>query len=476
MGTIVAVIFLGTMLFVGLNLWGNYQANQLQQQTQVAAALATGGAELPPSWTPEPTSTPAPTSTPRPTATITPTPTLAGPTEREWEEIQSIRIEVSDLRGLAIQEDNPTFIVTKRQVRPVLEELYTESGGTAEQIEYQKQQLVALGLIKPTYNLYNNILNDIAEGIGGFYIPTTDEIYVIGTRFGGIEHIIYAHEYDHALVYQNFDIVDEGVELVCLENEDSCNAFTALVEGDATLLMYQWWEQYATPEDIRDFLTYYQGWRALPEQFPPPYASRNADFPYVQGLAFVEYLYSRGNWAEVNRAYENPPISTEHILHPAKYRAGEQPVILTHPAIGNIMGSDWQLLVRDTLGEWMTYLLLGYGADNAAQLDDATAARAAAGWGGDAYQIYYHPESEDVLMAVEWAWDSNTEASQFSEAMMEYLDQRFRGLRADRLGGDCWEISDQVTCFFRSGVRTLWLLSPDEDTLRSVLSAYSRYP
>ncbi len=476
MGTIVAVVFVGTLSFVGYNLWGNYQAVRSAEQTELAAALATGGADLPPSWTPEPTPTIAPSSTPAPTATVTPTPTLAGPTQRELEEIAAIQLEVADLRGLPIQAENTTFIVTKRQVRPVLEQLYTTGGGTEQEVEEQKIQLVALGLIKPTYNLFDNILNNIADGIGGFFDPVTDEIYVIGTRFGGIEHIIYAHEYDHALVYQNFDLEQAGIDPVCLKNEDACNAFTALVEGDATLLMYQWWDQYASPQDIRDFLTYYQGWAALPEQFPPPFAEKNTNFPYVEGLAFVEYIFDRGNWAEVNNVYENPPLSTEQILHPAKYRLGERPILITPPAFGPDLGPEWQKLVSDTLGEWTTYLILGYGADNAAQLDDLTAANAAAGWGGDVYEIYYKPESGQTILAAEWAWDSDSDQIQFYQAMSEYLDQRFRGARADRSGGTCWEVNDQISCLFRNGRRTLWLLTPDQETLSLILDAYPQYP
>jgi hypothetical protein len=476
MGIVVGVIFIGTALFVGFNLWGNYQLAQASKQTEVAVALATGGADLPPSWTPEPTTTPAPSATTAPTATLTPTATLAGPTDREREEIAAIQIEVSDLRGLPIHADNPTFIVTKRQVRPVLEKLYSSAGGTEQEVEDQKIQLVALGLIKPTYNLFDNILNNIADGIGGFFDPVTDEIYVIGTRFGGIEHIIYAHEYDHALVYQNFDLEEAGIDPVCLNNEDTCNAFTALVEGDATLLMYQWWDQYASPQDIRDFLTYYQSWAALPEQFPPPFAEKNTNFPYVEGLVFVEYLYDRGNWADINRVYENPPLSTEQILHPAKYRTGESPISVTPPNLNTILDSAWRPLVKDTLGEWTTYLILGYGADNAAQLDDLTATTAAAGWGGDAYQIYYQPALDQTILAAEWVWDGDTDQNQFYQAMTDYLDQRFRGARKDREGGDCWEINDQISCLFRESRRTLWLLTPDQETLTSVLSAYTAYP
>ena len=124
----------------------------------------------------------------------------------------------------------------------------------------------------------------------------------------------------------------------------------------------------------------------------------------------------------------------------------------------------------------MTYLILGYGADNAAQLDDLTAAKASAGWGGDSYQIYYHQDLDQTLLAAEWVWDSDVDQTQFFTAMNDYLDQRFRGAQTALAGSDCWAVNDQFSCLFRDGRRTLWLMAPDEATLTDVLGAYARYP
>ncbi|NIV38832.1 MAG: hypothetical protein GWN58_58275, partial [Anaerolineae bacterium] len=134
------------------------------------------------------------------------------------------------------------------------------------------------------------------------------------------------HEYAHALVDAHFDIGSIGVYPLCERTQDSCDAISALVEGDATLTMTQWWQQYANPQDVEDILTYNPPSRTLPDQFPPPYSLPDSSFPYDQGLTYVEFLYNRGNWAEVNRAYDELPASTEQILHPEKYLAGEQPI------------------------------------------------------------------------------------------------------------------------------------------------------
>jgi hypothetical protein len=443
---------------------------------RVAAKIGTAQPTLPPSWTPTPEPSITPTRTITPTITQTAPPTLVPPNEQELEEMQAIQVEVADLRGLSVQGDVQGYVLDKGRVRPILEDLFYSSGGTEEEVEDQKHSLIALGLVKPTYNMFDNILNNIADGIGGFYDPLTDEIFVLGFLFGGVEHYIYAHEFDHALVDQHFPLDGYGNYPVCLTNEDQCKAIDALIEGDASLLMDQWWDQYASVQDYQDILRYNPPWYTLPEQFPPPYASRDALFPYYEGRLFVEYLFDRGNWAEVNNAYQNPPESTEQILHPQKYLAGESPITVRPVNIASVLGEGWRELTTDTLGEWGTYLLLGYSADIESQIDILTAETVAAGWGGDTYQIYYNNDLDQTVMSAHWIWDTNSDATQFNNAMLDHMDARFRGAKVSRSDGECWEANDQASCLFRSGREFLWLLAPNQTVLNNVLAAAPGFP
>jgi hypothetical protein len=68
----------------------------------------------------------------------------------------------------------------------------------------------------------------------------------------------------------------------CLGDQQGCAAIRALVEGDATLLMQQWWRQYAGPQDYQDILRYHPPRQTLPEDYPPPYVSRDLEFPYLK--------------------------------------------------------------------------------------------------------------------------------------------------------------------------------------------------
>jgi hypothetical protein len=465
---ILALAALAVVGFVGYSF-----LRTLQPPSTAPIAGAPGAVQtLPPSWTPTltPTDTPVPSATPIPTPT--PTPTLQRPEPTMAALMERIQVEVSDIRGLESKGPVDSYVVSRTAVRPILEGNFLANGGSRQQMDDEARVLSALGLIKPTYDMYTNALNGLTDSLGGFYFPWSKELYVIGGRFGGIEHFIFSHEYAHALVDQHYDIGGQGVYPECLSNADRCHAIQALVEGDATLVMQLWWEQYASPSDFRDIQNYVPPQSTLPEQFPPPYAVRDGEFPYLQGYNFVRSLHDRGNWPEVNKAYARWPASSEQILHPDKYRVGEAPQVLPAPSLEAALGTGWRRLVEDTLGEWTTYLLLGYGADADAMLEDALATAAARGWGGDRYQMYFHDGTSQSALAAAWGWDTTREAGEFLQAMTDHLGARFRDAKVESPSGACWEINQQTSCLYLAGRNVLWILAPDMATLDSIRDLY----
>jgi hypothetical protein len=430
---------------------------------------------LPPSWTPSFTPTITPTRTPRPTSTPTPTPTFIPPNPTQLAYMDIIQQQVQDLRGLAYQGPVSAYLITRLKARAVLEDMYRSAGGSEAQLEDQKRELVALGLVKPTYNLIDTVLNGLADAVGGFFDPMTKRMFVIGGSLGAVERFVYSHEFAHALVDQHYPFDRTGAYPSCQLDQDRCRAIRGLVEGDATLIMNQWLP-YASPQDYLELLTYVPPAQALPEQFPPPFAIKDSEFPYLHGRAFVQTLHNRGNWAEVNRAYANLPLSSEQILHPEKYLAGERPQQVHPPALEGSLGEGWRRLASDVLGEWGTYLLLGYSADLEAQIGDSVALNAARGWSGDRYQVYYQDASARTVLAALWRWDTTAEATEFFAALHQHLNSRFRGLVLIRGAGACWEAPDQVSCIYQRGTGVLWILAPDQPTLDLVLESYPGFP
>jgi hypothetical protein len=415
----------------------------------------------------DPTITPTPTV--RPTPTITPTATyiVLGPMiSQQMNEIQQ---EVSDLRGLPVKPDLTSYIVSKDQAEQLLRNRFITADTTA-QLEDEKRSLVILGLVNPDYDLENLVLNHLVDNMGGFYLPEDKRIYILGLRFGGLEHLIYSHEFNHALMDQTYDYKQLRN---CPEDAQRCQAVTALIEGDATLMMSQWLHQNASPGEINDLKKYHPPALALAEDSPPLYLIKDVNFPYEQGLLFVKTLFESGSWSDINNAYTNPPLSTEQILHPKKYISAEVPQPVNAPAIAAALGDNWKQIASSSLGEWTTYLLLGSGTDEGARVDDTQAKKAAQGWGGDHYQVFYTPSLDKSALAIHWVWDTEKDHQEFEAALTKYLDGRFHGAHKDQPGASCWEENGQTSCFFSQPSRTLWLTAPDLPTL---ILMWDQYP
>jgi hypothetical protein len=61
--------------------------------------------------------------------------------------------------------------------------------------------------------------------------------------------------------------------------------------------------------------------------------------PYSDGPKFVRQIYNEGGWEAVNAVYENPPESTEQVIHPEKY-PDEEP---TDVSVTDTSTEEWQV-------------------------------------------------------------------------------------------------------------------------------------
>jgi len=391
--------------------------------------------------------------------------------------MDDIQNQVSTIRELGILTDTGRYIIPEIKVHKILKEIFL-ARNTRDEIKKQAQILSVLGLIEPGYDLYSQAINDLGEGLGGFYIPWTDELFVISEDFGSLEKFVYAHEYVHALTDQHFELGDIGVYPECMRELDRCAAITALVEGDATKLMYDWLTAYASEDEIAEIEE--SGYSPIDEvitsnDFPPPFLVRETYFNYFDGLNFVNYVFEAGDgWEAVNQVYADFPATTEQILHPEKYFENEPAVKVESRPIGDLLGDEWELLIQETLGELMTNMILGSSANYLFQLDPITAAEAAAGWGGDSFQVY--ARKNQSILVVHWVWDSVEESAEFDQALADYLNRRFVGRMVEAFDTDCWtKINDHFSCMFTTGSESLWLLAPTLEDIDNILAVYPEF-
>jgi tetratricopeptide (TPR) repeat protein len=476
------------IVMVGLAIfWGSGQFRKASPTTATPQPMS-HGAETPTpvllatftATIPSPTTTPSTTPSPTPETIITPVII----DENTASEMDRIQVQVVEIRQLTAIEPVERHIINKDQVMDILNSIYLERS-SRDIVADQVRVLSALGLVEPTYDLYTKTLDQIGEGIGGFYIPWTDNLFVIGAEFTGIEKFIFAHEYTHALVDQHYALDGIGVYPECLLDADYCLAVSALIEGDATLAMAQWLENFGTEADIQDIIA--SQYAPLTESISKndlalPFVIREINFRYGDGLKFVDYLYQIGKWQMVNLAYQNHPQTSEQILHPEKFQTRETAIPLETPNLQYILGPEWRFLAADTLGELGTEMVLGYGANGLSHINPLAASEAAAGWGGDQYQVYYRSTTNSTVLAVNWIWDTDMEwqreaqADEFWNAMWQHLDLRYRGDQVETESGDCWQLlNDHYSCIFRSGLEVLWISSPDLDTMDTIREQYASF-
>jgi hypothetical protein len=477
----VFVVLLGVIIFLGVKfVTGGFisEADALataSMETQIAWATNEVRGQLPPTWTPTVTPSLVPTSSPTPSPVPTGTATEIPPDPTVEAAISNLQQQVVELRQLPMLNDVETYLIHRSKVRSIVKNYYYSLEGAEEEIENNRLVLIALGLIDPNYDLETSVFNSLVDSVGGFYLHETDQIYVLGHQFAGVEKFIYSHEFAHALVDQNYDFEGMGVYPRCVGNEDQCKAVQALIEGDATKLMQQWYDERATVSERIEITAYEPPRYVLPEQEPPPFAFRNSEFPYTSGLAFVEELYSSGEWTGVNQAYARLPESTEQILHPSKYFSGEQPLPVSSVSLDAVLGEEWELIKSNTLGEWLTYLILGYGTNPQALLNESEALLASGGWGGDHYQVHYNNLTNEVVLVVHWKWDTTGDMNEFTNGMGDYLKGRFPYGEVVELNRECWYGIGQFSCLYKGIQQNLWIIAPNVELLDAIGDLYSGF-
>jgi hypothetical protein len=370
-----------------------------------------------------------------------------------------VEANVIDLRNLAPLEPVEPTLLSQTELRQRLASnyFYTEAEANRDALI-----LYAFDFVTRDYDLYSLSRRFLGENIAGFYDPDSKEFVVVSgdDETNALEQWTYAHEFMHALQDQHFQL---GLITDATTGFEGDMALRALAEGEAELVQdyYLDWGYFSESDQIEMFnesnKLYDFAFVSDPGYFP--HALTNAFiFPYTTGRDFAETLFIRNGWDGLNAAWENLPQSTEQIIHPDRYFAGDAPQIVTLPPLTDTLGTGWSLAEEAVLGEFYLreYLMQ--------QLADDDVDTAATGWGGDRYAVYWHEESDDLVLVLRTGWDSSSDADQFLTAYTRYTDARYGPIgqvQAD--GGTCWA-SAQATCVYAAGGEVLVVRAPDVDT------------
>jgi len=320
--------------------------------------------------------------------------------------------DTAAIRELAFLEPVQYDVVTKDGLRAVLEQKLSAQA-TDEDFQNMAHAYSALGLLPADYPLKERYVDLIREQLGAFYDQHERKLYMFNDAHldNSQNRVILAHELTHALQDQHFKLRTFPLEI--LDNDDLVMATSALIEGDATVVMTQFMlgemSGNAVKDAVRTALT--QNMEQLGKA--PRFLRETLIFPYLRGQDFCLALFERGGFEAITKAYAEPPRSTAQILHPELYLA-EPRVNPIRLSFGDPRIGDEAPIMENVLGEFSTRILLSEHGDA------LLAEKAATGWRGDRYAVY---RDGKAWMGV-WLWASEADATEFADAMDAALKKR----------------------------------------------------
>lgn len=358
---------------------------------------------------------------------------------------------VSSIRGQKFMRLVKPSLMNREELKVEMKKQFAMDY-TPEELRLLDASYKGLGLAKDSFDIPSNLIQLMTEEIGGFYDPRNQAMVLVqeskSAKKAGIlgwlsgdtpefdkdeQKATLAHELTHALQDQLYGLktMQDSIE----KDDDMLLAFSALVEGDATVLMFS--EMSAEegelaamdldPKNVAMMMSVIKMSMPLASgnafRNSPPIIRESLLFPYLQGMVFVLNIMKERKFDTVHRIYTDPPSSTEQILHPETFlKTRDVPQSINIENTSELLGKDWKHLGGNVLGEYQMSIMLDY-----VDLEKV----AAVGWDGDRYEVYAGPNDR---LAILWAstWDSEKDADEFVRVYEKYLT-RMKRLQSNSL-------------------------------------------
>ena len=317
--------------------------------------------------------------------------------------------------GLTFQSPPQIALRSREQVRAYID-LKIEDELPPEEIERLTIAYRMFGLIPDTLDLATLLLELYSEQVAGYYDPDSAMLYVVEGSDPAVARFTIAHELVHALQDQYMPI-DSLLNLqrqndrqiaaqAVLEGQAMVGSILALMPGQDLTALGSFWSDDERRRAIRE-----------QEQRMPVFASaplivrEGLIFPYLAGADFVGWF--KRLYPDTVPYGPRLPTSTEQILHPDRYRAGDDPVLLRFEEAESA-------IYTDGLGEYEIRVLLTELTGS-----ESTAAAGALDWGGDRYAVFDIAGEQGLVW---WSvWDSDRAADRFADLLGRAWSQRATG-------------------------------------------------
>ncbi len=365
------------------------------------------------------------------------------PTAEEQRIIELLMNEAETVRELAFVHPVPISIQDAEAISAEIEEQVEE-----ERVDQVARVYRAIGLLDPDLDVKALLIRVMGEQILGYFDPRERRLVIRDDIMRAIvsgrpdpdapaledASLALVHELVHALQSQHLSL---SSNLLVDRSIDGENAFSALVEGDATLAMIDFarrqkrpgWrlsELTTRPELIREMVAKFDQLRVPGDELEKAPAVLRVPLisAYIDGMSFVAHLHGRGGWNAVNHAHRRPPLSSEQVLHPERYQPDSPPKSRPLPVLEAFEERGFAPEDEETLGELEMGVFFGLA------LDRDSARSAAAGWGWDRLQLWAGSGKRDAVVWYSF-WDDESEAREAERAAAAALESLGRAGEED---------------------------------------------
>jgi hypothetical protein len=189
----------------------------------------------------------------------------------------------------------------------------------------------------------------LGGGVVGFYDPESDELVVRGAALTPYVRTTIAHELTHALDDQHHDLDRPEYDDA---DDEVAFGFSAVVEGNARRIENAY--RAAMDEDERRQATEEE--TALGGDMDlgsvPLILVDLIGAPYTLGEPFVGAVLADGGDEALTAAFAAPPRTTEQVLEPERFLAGEPAVDVPVPEVTGEVVEQARVAARGWGGDW----------------------------------------------------------------------------------------------------------------------------
>ena len=334
--------------------------------------------------------------------------------------------QMSKILDLPIKEPLKKSLRSKDEIRAYLIQEDKEDKTDAERYADDKT-LEAFGLIPRGFPLDAFMLDVLTDQVAGLYDPKAKEFYIADWIPADEQREVMAHELTHALEDQSFHI--DPWTKAARPNDDAELARDAVNEGSALVAMvdYSLADQKMSVRDLPDVTPIIRA-GAVTEMDKDPKLSKaplvirdELLFPYLAGAGFAQqFLKAHQGWQDIHLLFENPPASSQQILHPQLYLKGVQPQKIASLDWKSIAPADWKLLDENILGEF------GLGEVLKQFVGEQQAARISPMWAGDRYAVFEDAKTKQTPLVFHLALQSPEDAALFFGQYSSLLELKYK--------------------------------------------------